>query len=271
MRCIFVALLFCVVSACTNEPQYVGDGKLYQVALTSSTPAAFTSMDGAVYIVEQRVELEVRRPSQIVLDDLRKGAGAYKNLPFPRLPWIDRGEMPMEVDFTLSNLDATPHDVTVTLNGFSEFDEYVPGIHVVDEQVQADYAEWERSYKLDAKQRISGTIREEDMDEAAVDLATAAHGAPNANEVVYFENKSGSDPRSDRFTPKVVPGLVGFRIGLRSQEEAATMRQMTAKGGLLLEATTRVRDVSDKLTTSQQTAMRFNPQPFTPMPPAAMP
>jgi hypothetical protein len=261
MRSCFIMLLLCVASACTNEPQYVGDGKLYQVALTNATPAAFTTKDGAVYIVEQRVELEVRRPSQIVLDDLGKGAGAYKNLPFPRLPWIDRGEMPMEVDFTLSNLDATPHDVTVTLNGFSEFDEYVPGIHVIDDQVQADYAEWERSYKLEGKQRLSRTIREEDLDEAAVDLATAAHGAPNANEVVYFENKSGSDARSDRFTPKVVPGLVGFRIGMRAQEA----------GKILLEATARVRDLSDKLTTSQQTAMRFAPQPFTPMAPAAMP
>jgi hypothetical protein len=261
MRSGFIMLLVCIASACTNEPQYVGDGKLYQVALTDATPPAFTSRDGAVYIVEQRVELQVRRPPQIVLDDLQKGVGAYKNLPFPRLPWIDRGELPMQIDFTLSNLDATPHEITVTFNGISEFDEYVPGIHVIDDQVQADYAEWERSYKLEAKERLSRTIREEELDEAAVDLATAAHGAPNANEVVYFENKSGTDPRSDRFTPKVVPGLVGFRIGVRAQEA----------GKLLLEATARVRDVSDKLTTSQLTAMHFNPQPFTPMPPAAMP
>jgi hypothetical protein len=255
MRRYVMMSLLCLASACTNEPEYVGDGKLYQVALTNDTPAAFTSMDDNVYIVEQRVALEVRRPAQIVLDDLRKGADAYKNYPFPRLPWVNRDELPMQVDFTLSNLDSTSHEVTVMLNGFSEFDEYVPGIHVIDEQVQVDYSEWERSFKLEGKQRLTRTIREEELDEAAVDLATAAHGAPNANEVVYFENKSGSDPRSDRFTPAVVPGLVGFRLGLRAQ----------ATGKLLLEATVRVRDPSSKLTTSQQTALRFEPKPFTPM------
>ncbi len=257
--CVWMACLFAI--GCTNEPEYAGDGGLYQVALTASTPAAITAGDTSFFLVEKRVPLQIRKPSQTALQDLRKGAGSFKNLPFPRLPWVGRGDLPIEVDFTLSSLDNQEHNVAVVLNGFNEFDEYVPGVQVVDEMLQADYSQWEREYKLEPKQRISRTVREEELDEVAVDLATVVNGDPNPNETVYFENKSGSDPRSDPYMPKVIPGLVGFRIGLRTEQA----------GKILLEASVRVRDVGDRLTDSPQNAMHIDPQPFTPMTMAAMP
>jgi hypothetical protein len=243
------------LAACTSESQYVGDGGLYQVALTESTPAAFTAGEDSIYIVEQRVPLQIRQPTQTELDDLRKGVSMFKNLPFNRLPWVGRMDLPTQVDFTLSSLDDKPRQVSVILNGFNEFDEYQPGVHVIDKKVQVDYSQWERTYELAPKERLSRTIREEELDEAAVDLATAVNGAPNANEVVYFENKSGSDPRSDSFTPKVVPGLAGFRIGIRASKP----------GKILLEASVRVRDVGARLTDQAQHAMQIHPMLFTPM------
>jgi hypothetical protein len=256
----FTAILTSVAAllGCNDDRTYLGDGKVYQVALTQNTaPAFMTDMD-AIYIVERRVEVPVLRPTQGQLDDLRKGASGVGKLPFPRLPWVSRGDLELQVDFTLSNLDDSDHAITVILNGFNEFDEYQPGVQVADDQAIPDYAEWERLYKLGPKERLTRTIREEELDEAATDLATVVNGAPNANEVMYFENKSANDVRAKPYIPKVIPGLMGFRIGMRA----------TGKGRVVLEATVRARDVGGRLADSGQKLFEVHPQLFTPMPPA---
>ena len=69
------------------------------------------------------------------------------------------------------------------------------------------------------------------VDEMAVDLATVVNGAPNSDEVIYFENNSATDTRSRPFIPKVIPGLIALRLGMRA----------TAASNVLLEASVRVR------------------------------
>jgi hypothetical protein len=173
------------------------------------------------------------------------------------MPWLARDALSLQVDFTLYNLDDQAHDVTVTMNGFNEFDEYVPGINVVDDDVVIDFAQWERLYTVAGKQRLARTIREEEFDEAAVDLATVVNGAPSSNQVVYFENHSDRDPRSQKYIPAVIPGLGGFRIGMRTTEA----------GNVLLEATVRVRDTDDRLAEGDDARFELNPEPFTPVAP----
>jgi hypothetical protein len=223
--------------------------------LRRSTAPLFVGEETSIYVVERRVELPVSAPSDTVLGDLQKGAEAFQDLPFPRLPWVQRGDLEIEVDFTLANLDTESHQVAVTVNGFNEFDEYRPAIVVVDEQPTIDYAQWERLYDLGPKQRISRTIREDDFDEMAVDLATVVNGAPNSNEVVFFENKSSSDARSRAYVPAVIPGLVGFRIGLRAG----------APTRIDLVASVRIRDVRGLLPDKGELHFVAEPDPFVPV------
>jgi hypothetical protein len=260
-RLLLISSIASGLCACNDERTYVGDDGVYQVALSDATPAAYQGEDedDALYIVEQRAELPIRRPSNTELSDLMSGASRYTGLPFPRLPWVARGDLELQIDFTLSNLDDEEHEVAVTLNGVSEFYEYMPGVQIIDEAAVPDYAQWEKLYKVGGKQRIRGTIREEDLDEAAVDLATVVNGAPNSNQIVFFENKSGSDPRSKPYVPKVIPGLVGFRIGMRATEA----------GNLLVEATARVRDVGDRLAEDGDRLLEIDPEPFMPVVPEA--
>jgi hypothetical protein len=75
---------------------------------------------------------------------------------------------------------------------------------------------------------------------------------------MYFENKSASDVRAKPYIPKIIPGLMGFRIGMRA----------TGKGRVLLEATVRARDVGQRLADSGQKTFVVHPKLFTPMPPA---
>lgn len=253
-------LLWCgavlAIVGCDDDRVYVGEDKLYQVAMTAETPAAIESEEGgALFIVEQRADLPIKVPTSAELADRTAGARAYRGLPFPRLPWVERGELELQIDFTLSNLDDQDREVDVIVNGANEFDEYVPGVTIVEEDPIPLHSQWEKRYEVKANSRISGTVREEDLDEAAVDLATVVNGAPNSDEVVYFENKSTTDPRSKKYIPEVIPGLVAVRLGLRTNQAAT----------LLLEASIRVRDVGDKLADEDEPHMRIEPEPFEPV------
>lgn len=253
----FLILSALTLFACNDERRYVGDPPVVQVALTDATAPAFTAEDTQIFVIEQRVELPIRPPSETVLADLQTAAQKFDGLPFPRMPWLARDALSLVVDFTLYNLDTQPHDVTVTVNGFNEFDEYFPGINVVDDDVVIDFAQWERLYTLEPGKRITRTIREEEFDEAAVDLATVVNGAPSSNQVVYFENLSDRDPRSQKYIPDVIPGLGGFRIGMRTTEAV----------NVLLEATVRVRDTDDRLADDGDPTFELHPEPFMPVAP----
>jgi hypothetical protein len=241
--CIGLALV-----ACRVEPEYIGDGKLYQVAITADTvPALSIDEEAALFIVETRAELPVRAPTAA-----ERSALARASVPFPRLPWVARDDIAIQVDFTLTNLDAEPHNIDVILNGANEFHEYVPRVLMDDEQAIPLHSQWERRYDLGARQRLAATVREEELDEIAVDLATVVNGAPNSDEIVYFENNSASDQRSKPFIPKVIPGLIALRFGLRATEAV----------NVLLEVSVRVRDEADKLAHDDEPRLEQMPQPF---------
>jgi hypothetical protein len=240
---------------CTDERRFIGEDGFYQVALSESTAAAYASDDGALYVVEERVQVPILVPTETALEDLRQAAANFQGLPFPRMPWVERGDLAIEVDFTLSNLDDAERQVAVIINGFNEFHEYMPGVTLIDDEPEADFSQWERLYELAPEQRIEGTVREEEFDEAAVDLATVVNGAPNSNAVVFFENKSSRDERSRPYIPDVIPGLAGFRIGLRA----------TVPGRIVLDASVRVRDAGDRLANPNDPVFTLAPAPFMPV------
>jgi hypothetical protein len=253
-----VAAAVCALAACNDERRYLGEGGVYQVALDEDTQAAFSDDEAALFIVETRIELPFREPSETTLMDLRQAGRNVDDLPFRRMPWIERGDAELEIDFTLINFEDREVQVAVIVNGFNEFHEYVPGVSVIDEEPVADFSQWERLYRLEPMERMHRTIREEELDEVAVDLATVVNGAPNSQEVVYFENKSADDERSRPFIPAVIPGLCGFRLGLRADQAAR----------VLLEASVRVRDIEGKLADADQDMLVARPEQFAPVTPS---
>jgi len=171
------------------------------------------------------------------------------------MPWVSRGQVELEVDYRLMSFEDREVQVAVILNGFNEFHEYMPGVTVIDDEAVADFSQWERLYALSPMEALDGTIREEELDEVAVDLATVVNGAPNSQEVVYFENKSATDERNRQYIPEVIPALVGIRLGLRAEQAAS----------VLLEATVRVRDIDGKLADDDEPRLQAHPEPFTPI------
>lgn len=231
-----------VMSGCIADQRFVhneaGEGP-WLIPIDRDTPVFFESEDANLYLVEERILFPFREPTEEELAEM--GTVGDIQVPYPSLPFVRRGDIEVQVDFTLSYLevgdDAGPVAVTVRLNGINEFHEYNPQVSIVDDDLVVDFSQWERNYRLQPGERVSGTIRQQEMDEVAVDLATVVNGVPNANQIVYFENQSAFDRRSQMFLPDMVPALTGVRIGVLSQGE-------DDEGALplLLETTVRITD-----------------------------
>lgn len=237
MRTLHAALLalgtMALTTGCLSEQRFMTPegGGLWLVAVDEDTPAFIETEDGNIYIVEQRIEFQFREPTAEEVAE--QGMTGGLSIPYAQLPWLQRGDYAIQVDYTVSNLDPdVSTEVTITLNGINEFHEYSPSVQIVDEDLVADFSGWEHTVRLGPGARFSGTIREEEVDEIAVDLATVVNGAPNANQIVYFENQSFNDRRSQMYIPDVVPALTGVRVGLRT----------TSNSPVVLEATVRIRD-----------------------------
>lgn len=256
-----VSSLTCLLAAgCNMDQRFITPegGGTFALAIAADTPAFFTSMDLTLFLVETRVELPVREPTAEELAALEVPDG--RTHPWARRPWVERGDYEIQIDWTLSSLSDAPQIVTLTVNGFNEFDEYMPGVSVVDDDFVIDFANWERTLLVQPGARIGGTIREEELDEIAVDLATVVNGAPNPNQVVFFQNHSDHDERSRMFIPGVVPALTGFRIGLRVGGE-----DLGGAPPMALEFVVRVRDPRDRIVgADEESWMLPVPTPFVP-------
>jgi hypothetical protein len=226
-----------LVSACGDEHAFVGGPNgLTAFAMDESTPAFITGEDGSLYLIETRVLLPIEPPTD---EEAARLAGMVG--PFPSRPWVERGDIELELDWTMINLEEQEIRADLAVNGINEFHEYAPGAQIVDDEVVIDFAQWERSFELEPLERRQGTIREEELDEVAVDLATVVNGAPNSHMIVFFESQSATDPRSQMYIPEVIPGLTGLKLAIRS----------TGCGGracrIVVEATLRARDVNGRL------------------------
>lgn len=273
-RIAFLALALSALSGCNMEQRYLvpDGGGLYAAAITETTPAFIESEeDGALYIVESRIDFPVRQPTP---DEMTALAAMPAPAPFPTHPWVVRDDFGTELDLTVSNLEANPMMITITVNGINEFNEYVPSAAVVDDELVIDFAQWERTYFLQAGERRSVTVREEELDEIAVDLAsvvninatTGLECGYQANQICYFMNQSFNDMRSQPCIPMLIPGLVGVKVGIRVQGGIDDGTGVVRAPRAVVEATVRLRDVHDRVAGGSEVPWMLPvPTPFTPL------
>lgn len=248
-----VVALLAGATGCRSQ-RYLGEQGQLAFALTEDTAPFAAGEEGeALYLVEERIEFPIREPTQQQLSRLQSDAEGME-LPFPRLPWVRRDDMRIEVDWVVSNLQDGPVEFELLINGFNEFHEYRPSFVNDDGEIVADFAQWERRIRLEPFERRRGTIREEAFDEVEVDLATVVNGAPNANQIVHPQNHSDRDPRAKPYIPAVIPGLTGFRMGIRARGAA----------NIVVEASVRVRDSQGRLVAQDNAWELPEPQQFSP-------
>ena len=256
MHRLLLPLLIAAFGVSCSDTQYVGPEGFFVFAITETTPPFATEDESSLFIVEQRATLPIEAPTDAELAEL--GAAA-DGLPFPRAPWVERGDYEIEVDYVIINLDDAPARVTVAFDGINEFNVYVPGFVVGEEELIEELHQFERVVALEPLERRVGTVREETFDEVAVDLATVVNGVTNAHQVVHPDNHSSSDRRSMAFVPAVVPALTGLRAVLSVVSDEGSTPPNVA-----LEWTIRVRDERGIIVADEDAWELPEPVPFLP-------
>jgi hypothetical protein len=207
------------------------------LGMTSSMPAFYSDAQNTIYQVKLAVPLPMRKPAAAELN-------SAATPPYPRAPFLLESDVRIEIRFTLTNLDDTPHTVELLVDPWNEFVRYRPAIQLIDEEnTRVDLSGNDTFHTLGPKERKVGVITPDDTRELAVDLATIenilAHPpdptvpggfstAALINRAVNLQNRStNGDPILTPFIPAVVAGLVGFDLGLRSSAQANIAVEIT--------------------------------------------
>jgi hypothetical protein len=209
------------------------------LAMTSNMKPFYDDGELKLYETQLQVALPVRKPSDADSKSLDGKVG-----PFAHHPWVTAGEVQIQLSWTLANLDKDSHAVEVLIDPWNEFGRYRPGIAILGDNAVPNLSGIDETYDLPGlgsgrSSRIEHTYSFDDMNELAVDFATAinilatvkpmaaaAGGAVDdprvglVNHVFNVQNRHGSSPLTDGYVPPVIPGLLGFDLGLRTLEPA---------------------------------------------------
>jgi len=220
--------VFCIfIGACASDNE-----QQQQPVVLGMMPTMAPAVDDGevqIYEVQTPVALPVRRPT----DSERSGLAEQE--PYPRQPFFLASDARIAVKFTLSNLDPTNSTVgELLLDPWNEFVRYTPGTQVSDEQTIPNLSGIDRYFVLQPLQRIEGIITPDDVNEMAIDLATVEaiaktppdpmgdFGGPVLyNRAFNVQNRSNQpDPLITPYIPKVIAGITGFDLGLRTNAPA---------------------------------------------------
>jgi hypothetical protein len=231
---------------CIEEQRYAVERETISLS-ENAAPAFIDENDDPVFISQRSFELQIRPPRAERLRDLAELAQGLE-LPFSRLPWVERDDLELQVDYAVENRSEQPVAVMLFVDGRNEFHVYTPGPN--------DFHQWERRFLLDPGERLSGVITELEMDEIAVDLATVVNGAPNTAQVVHMHSHSARDPRVAPYIPAAIPALVGMNIGVQTNQAA----------NIHLRVSVRVQDHGDRVCKRGERRWELpEPEVFTPV------
>lgn len=239
---IAVASLLALVAIGCGESDEKRTLQPIQLGMTKELQPVYEADQMVIYEVKRPVSFNILTPDDGQLQELQ----AQPTPPYPRLPWLQRGDTKVQITWTLSNIDPETHDVEVLIDPWNEFARYWPGMSVTNaqrEEQRPNLSGIDFMYELPGlddsrSSRRHGTITFEDMDELAIDFATVMNiiatapppdptldASENAavglvNRAFHTQNRSWDDPIIQPYIPGVIAGLTGIDLGIRTYEPA---------------------------------------------------
>jgi hypothetical protein len=215
------------------------------VGMTDTTPPYYSDGQLTLYQVQIPVPLPVRRMTHA---DVQSAGAAPRGTPYPRGVFLRAEDEGVEVRYTISNVDAAPHDVWLLIDPWNEFVRYRPGVTVVNDEVTVPNYGYDIEFVVPGKGRVEGTLTVDDIHEIAIKLASvekllaspqaqapmtagsAFNATPIANNIFNPSNRSNSVPSDLLYTPWIPPviaGITGFDLGLRTSAPANVAVEVT--------------------------------------------
>jgi len=272
-----VALALAALVGCANDPVYI--------------PAPDTMEAGVADMTGKRNEAKasLTLPIKLETSDDRKARDALAAKLDPVLvPYVKVGDLEVEIEWTITNLDDNDGQAKIQLNGANEYFSYDPSIIVLDpnddEAPPTPGLAGDIPIDVPAGRRVSGLFTEDQLREASIDLDQITRGNVNPFRATLTISKNAASFQP--LTPPM-PDVADYEptpVGPEVPREAfaeITRIDLVFKPDrhMVLEYDVRVRDLRgimhellltavtekpDELTTFMP--MDYNPVPATPTP-----
>jgi hypothetical protein len=235
-----VALAATLLVGCSDDEEQRSLDPV-QLGMTSDMDPVFDDGEEQTFEVKLPVGFPMVQPTEAQLNSL----SAVENIPnyLSHYPWINSGDVDIQITWTLSNLDAETHNVWLLIDPWNEFGRYWPGFQEGEEgEMIPNFSGIQFYFEVPGTEsgretRRHGTLTFEDMRELAIDFATVMNLLANppasddpdydptatyANHAFHPDNRSYKDQliSNSGYLPTLVPGLTGIDLGLRTHERA---------------------------------------------------
>ncbi len=220
------------VGACESSTNATGVIAPVDVGMTSTVAPYYTDDELTIYWEQKPVSLPIR-----------KGTGKGEVVsPYPAAPYILSSDYQLEINYTVSNLDAQDHSVWVTVDPWNEFVQYDPGVSIVsDDETEPNLTGLATPLVVPAMSRRQGTFTPDDMSDLATKLAIAMAimKAPVDPMAMYSQatllnhdfdihyRTNQPDPLLTSYIPSVIAGLTGFNLGIESYDQMNVTIEIT--------------------------------------------
>jgi len=221
-----LAALGTIVAACSQGNASVDTPIV--LGMTSTAPAYYSDDEITLYEAQKQVPLPIRKPTSA------EESALGKDPPFPHAPFLLASDVSVEIHYTISNIDKTDHTVELLIDPWNEFGRWAPGVTVVDDDdTEPNFSGIDEYLLVPALSRLEGTITTDDTQNLAANMATVENvllDPPTnlsvdvgtfCNHVFNVQHRSNDgDPLVTPYIPKIIPGLTGFDLGIRTEEQA---------------------------------------------------
>jgi len=194
-------LVVCVLVGCTNDPQYVPSPTNIEAGMDDGN-GGLTTGSGSIHVPldpESKDDAALRAQIQKTVD------------PAVVVPTYRVDEYDLSVEWTVKNLDATPGQFKIELNGANESFTYDPTLIVLDpgddEAPPTPGLQGDIPIDIGGNGEVSGTFREDQLVEAAIDLDQISRGNVNPFAAMLTVNKNDTS-----FQPMtaLMPGVMNY-------------------------------------------------------------
>lgn len=185
-----VILGFALASGCANDPVYLPGEMTMEAGVADDM--------GMLSEAKASLQLPIKLESA---DDMASRAALQTELDPIQVPYVRVGDLEVEVEWTIKNLDAKDGQATIQLNGANEYFAYDPSVLMLaaDEDEEAPPAPplaGDIPLTIPANGSIQGIFTEDEVREASIDLdqITRANVNPFRATLTVSKNAASFQP-----------------------------------------------------------------------------
>jgi hypothetical protein len=239
-----LAALAGLAGGCGSDPRYLAAPGPIEVR--NGPMGATTGTTSVTLPIEQESNAD-----RMARDELAAALGAP-------VPYVRLGDLDVEIEWTIKNLTGEPGQARVNLTGANELFAYVPVAFVIDPDEDQEPPPLAGNIPIDvgADRVVSGTLREDALREASLDVELITRGGVNPFAAILTRNE-------DEEAVTLVPEGVAAPIDQLGQMIRYDLT-FTADRHMVLEWGVRVRDRRGVLHDDLDAAPAGELTPFTP-------